>query len=267
MTANSGSSNQKTQKSAAGKAAGQADQSTTAPTLDAASVATWLKSHPKFFRDHSELLLHLQIPHESGKAISLLERQVSVFRERHQHMDEQLREIIANARENDVLFEVTRMVILDLLRSTSLDALEHTIANTLKADLEADAARLVFVVDQDTRREGKMPSLPATAVRTALGELYQKQRTWCGRLNKVQQQLLFKGSDEAIVSAAIVPLHLAKNSVVLKQFGQPLLLVGSTEAQHFNSSLGTLFLDFIGEVLAVHLEQLAAAAAETQTQV
>ena len=261
MTANSGSSNPKTQKSAASKPTGQTDQPAAAPILDATSVAAWLKSHPQFFRDHSDLLLHLKIPHESGKAISLMERQVTVFRERHQHMDEQLREIIANARENDVLFEVTRMVILDLLRSTSLDALEHTIANSLKTDLEASAARLVFVVDQDTRRDDKMPSLPSTAVRTALGELYQKQRTWCGPLNKVQQQLLFKGSDEAIVSAAVVPLHLAESSVVLKQFGQPLLLVGSTEAQHFNSSLGTLFLDFIGEVLAVHLEHLVAGAA------
>src|SRR5690606_31633179 len=57
--------------------------------LDAATVATWLLKHPQFFRDQPELLMALQIPHESGKAVSLLERQVTLFRERHQQMEAQ----------------------------------------------------------------------------------------------------------------------------------------------------------------------------------
>ena len=59
-----------------------------------------------------------------------------------------------------------------------------------------------------------------------------------------------------IVSAAIVPLHLPENSPIRTELGMPLLLIGSAEEKHFNSSLGTLFLDFIGEVLAVHLQTL-----------
>lgn len=224
--------------------------------LDAATVATWLLKHPQFFRDQPELLMALQIPHDSGKAVSLLERQVALFRERHQQMEAQFEEIIGNARENDVLFEITRMVILDLLRCRDLGALNKAIEDRLKDDFEATAARLVFVSDQDIADESRQHHLPQTAVRTALGELFQKQRTWCGPLNRVQQQLLFKGVEAAIVSAAIVPLHLPDGSRVLQRFGQPLLLVGSSSEQHFNSSLDTLFLDFIGEVLAVHLEDL-----------
>lgn len=224
--------------------------------LDAAAVAAWLFRHPQFFQDQPELLMAMRIPHASGKAVSLLERQVALLRERHQQMEAQFEEIIGNARENDVLFEITRMVILDLLRCRDLDTLNKAIEERLKDDFEASAARLVFVSDKDIADESRLHHLPQTAVRTALGELFQKQRTWCGPLNRVQQQLLFKGVDATIVSAAIVPLHLPEDSRVLQRFGQPLLLVGSCNEQHFNSSLDTLFLDFIGEVLTVHLEDL-----------
>jgi uncharacterized protein YigA (DUF484 family) len=225
--------------------------------LDADAVAAWLKQHPDFFVEHGELLLDLRIPHESGKAISLLERQVTVYRKRQESMESQFHEIIDNARANDELFEITRMVLLDLLRCTSLLALKACIEDKLKDDFNASASQLVFISEKNLPQDSILKCLPSTAVRTALGELYQTQRTWCGPLNAVQQELLFAGSDKPIVSAAIVPLHLPELSPIRERYGQPLLLVGSTEVQHFNSSLDTLFLDFIGEVLAVHLHNLA----------
>jgi len=36
----------------------------------------------------------------------------------------------------------------------------------------------------------------------------------------------------------------------------PLLLIASADREHFNSSLDTLFLDFLGEVLTIHLQNL-----------
>ena len=36
----------------------------------------------------------------------------------------------------------------------------------------------------------------------------------------------------------------------------PLLLIASADRDQFNSSLDTLFLDFLGEVLAAHLQNL-----------
>jgi len=225
--------------------------------LDGNAVAAWLQSNPRFFQEHPEHLLDLNIPHHSGKAISLLERQVAAYRKRQQDTEEHFNEIIGNARENDLLFEITRMVILDLLHCSSLPDLNTAIEDKLKTDFDASAAHLVFVAEHDFPQENGMRCLPSTAVRAALGELYQKQRTWCGPLNKVQGELLFRDASATIVSAAIVPLHLPEASPIRDGFGLPLLLVGSTEEAHFNSSLDTLFLDFIGEVLAIHLHNLA----------
>ncbi|MEY4641430.1 MAG: hypothetical protein RLZZ227_1424 [Pseudomonadota bacterium] len=225
--------------------------------LDADTIAAWLRKHPDFFHRHADLLLELSIPHESGKAISLLERQVTMFRERQNSLQDQIHEFIGNARTNDNLFEKTRLVILDVLRSTSFSALLAMMAERLRADFDASAAALVFVSDGSGNEPGVV-RLSTSSVRTALGDLFAKQRTYCGMLNPVQQQLLFPTAKESapIVSAAIVPLHMADDAPVRQLYGLPMLLIGSTREQHFNSSLDTLFLDFIGEVLSVRLHTM-----------
>ena len=50
--------------------------------LTADQVAAYLKENPDFFINRDSLLAEITLPHESGKAISLLERQVRVLRER-----------------------------------------------------------------------------------------------------------------------------------------------------------------------------------------
>lgn len=223
--------------------------------IDDAAVAAWLRKHPAFFHGHADLLLELSIPHESGRAISLLERQVAVFRERQGSLQDQIHEFISNARNNDNLFEKTRLVVLDILRCTTFPALLALMSDRLRADFDASASALVFVSDAPASESGII-RLNTASVRAALGDLFAKQRTYCGALNQVQQQLLFPGQHEPIVSAAIVPLHLPDDSAVRRHYGLPLLLIGSVKEQHFNSSLDTLFLDFIGEVLSVRLQSI-----------
>ena len=228
----------------------------TAAHIDEPAVAAFLRAHPDFFHRHADLLLELSIPHESGRAISLLERQVAVFRERQSSLQDQIHEFIGNARNNDNLFEKTRLVVLDILRSNTFAELLTLMSERLRADFDASASALVFVSDTT---EGATPvtRLGTASVKAALGDLYAKQRTYCGALNQVQQQLLFPAQSAPIVSAAIVPLHLPDDAAVRRQYGLPLLLIGSTREQHFNSSLDTLFLDFIGEVLTARLQSIA----------
>ena len=147
--------------------------------------------------------------------------------------------------------------MLDILRSDSFGALTQLVAERLRADFDASASALVFVSDDTAAADG-VTRLTTASVRAALGDLFAKQRTYCGALNQVQQQLLFPGQPTPIVSAAIVPLHLPDASTVRNRYGLPLLLIGSAREQHFNSSLDTLFLDFIGEVLAVRMQAIGA---------
>ena len=45
-------------------------------------VVDYLRNHLNFFTGKDELLAKLSLPHESGKAVSLLERQVTILRDR-----------------------------------------------------------------------------------------------------------------------------------------------------------------------------------------
>jgi uncharacterized protein len=232
------------------------EQPVATSALTEAEVAHYLSLHPQFFHQQTQLLLQLSIPHESGKAISLLERQVTVFRERQAQLQEQFHQFLSNAHANDNLFEKTRLMILALLQCQTLTAVYNLIFQHFSVEFHASAAGLVLVNDAGALANCPLPCIPSSAVRTALGELYQKKTTYCGPLNLVQSDLLFPLQPMPLLSGAIVPLRVnAKTALRLDQ-GLPLLLIASENREHFDSSLDTLFLDFLGEVLTIHLQNL-----------
>ncbi len=53
-----------------------------------------------------------------------------------------------------------------------------------------------------------------------------------------------------------MPLKLDEPTRAALGNSLPLLLIASADRDQFNSSLDTLFLDFLGEVLAAHLQNL-----------
>jgi uncharacterized protein YigA (DUF484 family) len=76
--------------------------------VDDDDIRDFLVEHPDYLQKNPELLSLLQIPHASGAAVSLVERQVSVLRERNVDLRHRLRDLGAIARDNDQLFADTR---------------------------------------------------------------------------------------------------------------------------------------------------------------
>jgi len=223
--------------------------------LDEDSVAAYLSEHPEFFNKQEDLLAKLRIPHKSGGAISLLERQVSLLRRRNEESQDKIDHFIENAKENDGLFEKTRSVILDILHCNTLSELSELIQGKLGEDFSASSSKLFFAVENPDADRGLL-QVPLEQTRKVLGNLFQRKRAYCGKLVAEQIELFFPEAP-AINSAAIVPIHFHEdNSATEKLPGIPLLIIASNKPQHFNSSLDTLFLDFIGEVLSAHIIRL-----------
>lgn len=44
-------------------------------------MVRYLRDHPNFFEGHQDLLADMILPHETGTAVSLIERQVQILRE------------------------------------------------------------------------------------------------------------------------------------------------------------------------------------------
>lgn len=222
---------------------------TATDALNDDTVGQYLIDNPEFFNRKAELLLKLSIPHESGPAISLLERQVALFRERNRELQNNINDFIFNAEENDALFEKTRIVILELLKANTLAELSGSVEETLKQEFGAHASRLIFITDKPLP-EGDVRTLAPAPTRETLGKLFDKKRTFCCELSPEQGKLLFPDTTKEILSAAVIPVHLSESLRDDKGIGTPILVIGSDKHNHFNSSLDTLFLDFIGEVIS-----------------
>ena len=66
--------------------------------LSEQAIHDYLAAHPDFFENHAALLNSLHLPHATGGAISLVERQVSVLRQKDLKLEKQLKELIEVAR-------------------------------------------------------------------------------------------------------------------------------------------------------------------------
>ncbi len=204
-------------------------------------VAQYLKNHPGFFLRRDDLLCELELSHPSGGAVSLLERQVSLLRERNMDMRNRLNKLLDNARNNDRLFEKTKALVLSLLEARSLDSIANTFNSSLLRDFNMDAASLTLF--------GSPHQHPTLATRMVLVDdayqqipgLLKSNNATCGVLRAEELQFLFTDKASRVGSAAVVPLS----------FGHPLgiIAIGHSDANYFRSSMGTLFLGYIAEVL------------------
>ena len=117
--------------------------------LTPAQIKTYLETNPCFFEDHPDLLEVIELPHDSGPAISLIERQVAVLRERNLEMRQRLNAMLDSAKINDKLFEKTKRLILTLLEAEDLATIVNATANSLSTDFQVQFhSMLLFGDDQ-----------------------------------------------------------------------------------------------------------------------
>lgn len=216
--------------------------------INADQVAAWLRDHPAFFDERPELLESLRVPDARGEAVSLLERQASVLRTRNEELRERLNHLLDVARDNDRLFEKTRNLVLKVLEASDCEELFHNLIDSLKQDFGSDVVSLL-IYDHELNLSGdirgQVSCVAFADLHEALRNLLRGDRAVCGSLREAELRELFNDEADSVKSAAMVPLEW--------QGRQGLLAIGSTDPRHFRSSMDTLFLTHIGEVLSRRL--------------
>ncbi len=222
--------------------------------LDENDVAEYLRQHPDFLARHSELLAGLRIPHNPGTgAVSLIERQIVVLRERNQRLEARLSELLQTARDNERVG--TRLLALGrgLLEADSLDGVIALVRDTLLSEFAADEVVIRLIDTEDghhaTRDPGRFvrPGDPAIA---AFDDFLRRGEPVCGEVTRQQQEALFGEDVTPPGSCALVPLRS----------GRALGLIGlaSRDTGHFHAGMGTHFLAQLGELVsagvAAHLD-------------
>ncbi|WPN58277.1 DUF484 family protein [Pseudomonas sp. P9_31] len=208
-------------------------------SLEAAAIAAYLEAHPDFFIEHEELLPALRIPHQRGDTISLVERQMTILRDRNIELRHRLSHLMDVARDNDRLFDKTRRLILALMDASSLEDVVISVEDSLRQDFQVPFVSLILLGDNP------MPVgrwVTHADAQTAIGGLLSEDKSVSGSLREHELDFLFgEEQRKQIGSTAVVAIsHQGIHGV---------LAIASHDPQHYKSSVGTLFLSYIAEVM------------------
>jgi hypothetical protein len=226
---------------------------------DESAIADYLEKHPDFFERHPTALARLRLPHARGAAVSLVERQVEVLRERQSAAEDRLNEFVRVARANDQLAEKIHRFTRRLLKAASVAATVAEIEASLREDFDAFNSRLVLIGDAGNLAAGSalerfLRSVPADdPALKSFETLFESARPRCGQVRDSQRDWLFGADAAGIGSAALVPLARTGGPGVVLPIG--LLVVGSHDPARFHPGMSTDFLARMGDLIADALQR------------
>ncbi len=223
--------------------------------LSADEVASYLKVNPGFFIEQEDLLADLSLPHESGKAISLLERQVTILRNRGINARQKLNNLLVNARNNDQLFDTTRNLVLALLRANNVTEIADITLDQLSNQANIDSCEIILVAQQGLHVADSARTESEDKLKQEFADVFRLKRTHCGAITQAQTSYLFPSAGNNIQSTALCPV--INNDDVLA-----ILAFGNKSGNYFNVNLDTLLLDFIGHVVGAVLDKQLAETAQ-----
>jgi len=220
-----------------------------AESVDAGQeMVAYLRAHPDFFERNPALLTQLKIPHASGGATSLLEKQLQVLREANQALDQRLKELLAVGRENDQLSDRMQSLALSLIRADSLESVLGAVRKTLSSEFKADNTALrIGAAPVDKALADSLEFLNPNDPGFGLFEdFFAVGHPKVGRLQAAQSEYLFGSDARGISCVALVPLR--------GEGWRGFVAVGSHDADRFQPGMGTYFLRRMGQLISHALE-------------
>lgn len=215
--------------------------------LSAEEVADYLARHPDFFERRPRLLGQLEIPHDTDGDASLIERQVSVLRDRTGRLEARLNELVDTARANEAMLDRMHRLTLALIEARTFDEVVNALQDALRTEFAIDEVALIVYRD-GAGGESVGPARlldPGEPELAALASVREELEPRCGPLDHPSRTLLFGERAARIASAALVPVGAGG------QLG--ILGTGSHREDHFHPDMGTLFLSRIGELVGAAL--------------
>lgn len=216
------------------------------------AVHDYLAAHPNFFEDHASLLSGLHLPHATGGAVSLVERQISVLRQKDLKLEKQLKELIGIARANDLLAAKIHELAMQLLAAPDLSSTIIALEVGMRSGFGADQA--VLVVFGDPKAFGDITVGRFFRVVEKDSEQLKPFKTFlasrsarCGQIRDSQREFLFHEDASEIGSTALVPLTNGA------EIG--FLAIGSNDAERFHPGMSIDFLTRLGDLIAGALKR------------
>jgi len=215
------------------------------PDLSEEQVKKYLEDNRDFFDRHADLVGIFEFSHARGKTASIFEKQVSVLREKNVELRQRISILTKNAKKNDAIFKNSRDLILSLLDAENLDELNAGFSYAMENTFNVEYSCIIIFGDEETEKTIRIEKHDIASDK--IGAIIKGQKPVCGALRKTELDFLFPEST-GIGSAAVIPII---NTEVIG-----VIAMGSSNATHYNSDMGTLFLTYIAEILARSISNL-----------
>lgn len=220
-------------------------------TLQAQDVAQYLVGHPDFFDQHPELLSGMLLPHpHNGQAISLVERQSMMLRERIKGLETRVAEMVRHGQENDAIADKLVHWMRALLLHADARTLPSLLITELKHVFDVPFAGLRLwsggadIGDQECAKPVSKDTISlANSMRVP----------FCGSNVGFEAASWLDDAGASVQSIAMLPLRVGADP---HTFG--LLVLGSADKDRFQVTMGTAFLERIAELASAALARLRA---------
>lgn len=216
------------------------------------AVHQYLQQNPDFFERNSDLLGKLRLPHVTGGTVSLVERQVSVLRQKDLQLERKLKDLLEVARANDALGAKIHTLTLALLATESLQSTLEQVETALRTGFDADQSILVLFGEPDDFEDVNVGRFFAPIARKderlkAFETFLASGTPRCGQVRDAQRDFLFGEGTNEVGSAALVPLG--------KKCEIGFVAIGSADAKRFHPGMSIDFLNRLGELIAGALKR------------
>ena len=220
--------------------------------LSEEAVHDFLQQHDDFFERNGDLLSSLRLPHVSGGTVSLVERQVSVLRQKDLKLELKLKDLLSVARANDTLAAKIHQLTLALFAAKDLSAVLECVESGLRTGFDADQSILVLFGDPTLFEDIKVgrffrPIDKDDAAIKAFDTFLQSGAPRCGQVRDSQRDFLFGEGTDEVGSVALVPLG-----------NRPqvwFLAIGSADSERFHPGMSIDFLSRLGDLVAGALKR------------
>lgn len=218
------------------------------PGLSPEQVEQYLQKHPEFFSEHLHLLEKMHIPHPSGSAVSLISKQLELFRGKHQELESQLTDLIEIARDNDTSYERMHKLTLAMLESGSVNEAVVNLETVLSEYFLTDFLAVRIIKENSKPGSDGLFIDPSSEELKPFSKELASNQPSCGKPTLTQAKILFGDASLEVQSYAIIPMLFTE----LEAF----LAVGSREEGRFHYSMGNLFLTQMSEIVGTRLISL-----------
>ncbi len=206
-------------------------------------IRDYLKENPDFFTDNSDLLAEITLPHGENGAISLVEKQVAMLRERDKSSRVKLDEFLKAAKQNDDIFKKSQFMVLGLIEATDKDSFLKNLEKGFKRDFKSSAYSLMIFGDEPKQINHFTSVVSKDTAKEYVASLIRSTKPTLGVLRPAEQDFLFRHQSEKVKSAVVLSVREGRNQIAL-------LAIGNSDPNYFKAGMGTIFVQFIADVLA-----------------